>query len=717
MGGARPVSALAVSEAFPFGLTDDPAEEDWHLERALERTVACWDGDGDFVDAAPVALDNLLSVLADAESALLEEWDEEDRQSLEATARRLWRDARWQASYLEHLAEDETGKRRAGLLARAREASVALDQVGLAPEPPELSVDGAHGEALEHDRLTDAALAVCGVEEALADLQATREGAGEPAAGDLVEARRREECLQRLLAGCSDVPERWRELAVTLHAEARPTLRADSGDLAEVTDGCWEAIRVANEPDPSTFRFAGVASRLECDDEGAVVVRPLTPDRMRELLARTGCWRKSTKGRLARARPPVEVARNVLATPDPPLPVLRRVVEAPVFAPDGMLIDRPGFDRETGLFYAPPDDLSIPSVSERPSPAEGAEARRLIADELLGDFPFVTEADRAHAMALLLLPFARELIAGQTPLHVVDKPTPGSGATLLLDVVVRVATGRPVGAMAEGRDDEEWRKRVTAALLAGRSHLVIDNVRKRLDSGALAGAITAPSWEDRRLGVSEMVRVPARPVWACSGNNVALSDEMTRRSVRLRLDPGQDRPQLRTGFRHPDLPAWSRENRGALVWAALTMIRAWLAAGRPDGAGVTLGGFEAWSHVMGGVLKVAGIPGFLGNLDDFYAESEADDDWRGFTAAWHAEHAHSELPARELVTLASEFLDLGEGDHAGLTKRLGRRLREQRGRVFGELRLERARVVHRSGRWRVVRIGPGTSDAAPEGGA
>ena len=52
------------------------------------------------------------------------------------------------------------------------------------------------------------------------------------------------------------------------------------------------------------------------------------------------------------------------------------------------------------------------------------------------------------------------------------------------------------------------------------------------------------------------------------------------------------------------------------MWAALTLIRAWIAAGRPKGK-KTLGKFEGWAEVMGGILQVAGVPGFLDQLEAF----------------------------------------------------------------------------------------------------
>ena len=199
-------------------------------------------------------------------------------------------------------------------------------------------------------------------------------------------------------------------------------------------------------------------------------------------------------------------------------------------------------------------------------------------------------------MALLLLGFLRAMVDGPTPLHLIEKPTPGTGATLMVDAIATILTGAGASVMTEGRDDEEWRKRVTAKLRQIPSIVLIDNLRHKLDSSAVAAALTAPFWEDRILGVSEMARLPIRCLWIATGNNPEFSNEMARRLVRIRLDAHVERPWQRAGFRHPDLMTWVRANRARLVAACLTLCQAWIAAGRPRGTR-TIGSYENWAQV------------------------------------------------------------------------------------------------------------------------
>jgi len=96
----------------------------------------------------------------------------------------------------------------------------------------------------------------------------------------------------------------------------------------------------------------------------------------------------------------------VLADPDWTLPPLERVVEVPVFGSDGHARVEPGYDRSSRLLHVPSPRLDIPAVPKNQSLAEIREAADLLID-LVHDFPFVADSDRALALGAAILPFVR----------------------------------------------------------------------------------------------------------------------------------------------------------------------------------------------------------------------------------------------------------------------------------------------------------------------
>jgi len=524
------------------------------------------------------------------------------------------------------------------------------------------------------------------------------------------------EAVAALIADAEAITEAEPTLLIGQHrpinyqgnGEAIPTLRADEGDLARSVERVWSLLMASNRT-PWVFRFAGQPTWVVPDDEGRPVATAITEERLRHMLARLAHWKKlNGKGELVAAPPPIAVVKSVLATPDPALPVLVGIVNTPVFGRGGTLLTTPGYHPDARLLYAPTPGFVVPTIPAKPSAAEVAAARNLLCEDLLGDFPFVGPAEMAHVIALLLLGFLRGMIDGPTPLHLIEKPSPGSGATLMVDAVATILTGSGASVMTEGRDDDEWRKRVTAKLRQIPAIVLIDNLRAKLDSSAVAAALTAPFWEDRILGASEMARLPIRCLWIATGNNPEFSNEMARRLLRIRLDPHEERPWQRTGFRHPDLMTWVRANRPRLVAACLTLCQAWIAAGRPRGAR-TIGSFENWAHVVGGVLEVAGIPGFLGNLDEMMEASDSEGaGWSAFIAAWWDQFGTAEVGAADLFDVAL-FCDpappiTGHTDRAQKTS-FGIAIKKMRDRVFqvGDLtlRLVQAGTFRRAVKWQL----------------
>lgn len=521
--------------------------------------------------------------------------------------------------------------------------------------------------------------------------------------------------------------------------DSRPTIEVQDAELHALADQALAAIALANDP-PTVFVRGPDLARVEQSEEGVRLVRH-DRDSLRDLMSRTARWRRTGPKTASVVFPPRELPGAVLSWgegryADFGIPRVDRVATAPFFVPGpggvweggAELVTEPGYHPGPRVYYDP--DPALAGMRPVSGGADDlAEAKGLI-DAVLGDFPFVGEGSRAHAWALLLLPFVRDLVSGDTPLHLVTAPTHGTGKGLLVDALLTPALGRTPRSVAAGSEDE-WRKRITSQLLKGPSVVFVDNVPPDpgLNSPTMAAVLTCEGlWEDRILGKSEVVTLPVRNLWVATGNNVAVSEENARRVCRIHLDRGVEDPAVETpAFRIPKLHAFVTEHRADLAWSALTLAQAWLEADHPDAYDSYANEFKPlqgtalkqsyleWSRVVGGVLRHAGVEGFLqdAGLQDTDERSEL----AGFLRAWRGQvptPAHLDDVASAVGQLGSEMGSALPTELVGLRpEELKRKLRYwargHRNRVAGGLRLEK--VTEDPPRWAVVDAG-GAPDPA-----
>jgi len=425
-------------------------------------------------------------------------------------------------------------------------------------------------------------------------------------------------------------------------------------------------------------------------------------------LVRHANWTRVSTGKTGKpvskaSEPPVRLVDDLLAYPPDSVPPLLGVMCAPTYGADGTLITatQRGYDARSRYWIAYDRKLldEMPVVPDKPSQAQIDAARTLLVGEWLGDYPFAMPAECAHAVALAIMPFVRQLI-DFVPISLVEGSVPGAGKGLLVRSASYIYLGREIAMTTWDNDEDSLRKKITALLIGGEPIINIDNVSGVIDSGQVCAAITAEMWTDRILGRSEMVHVPNRAVWCMTSNNASMSSEIARRCIRIRITPTDERPWERRQWRHPDLLGWVRENRPALVHAILTLVQAWIAAGRPEYEERTLGSFGSYCRVIGGILKVAGIDGFLGNLDAVRIASESceDAEWREFISTWSTDAGYNWMHTTELFNLVTSkglmLHCLGDGNERSQQIRLGITLGSMRDRVIAEHRIETARDDH-----------------------
>ncbi len=514
------------------------------------------------------------------------------------------------------------------------------------------------------------------------------------------------------------------------NAGEKPTIVVSNRFMREITDDIIAAINQVNTPKPFIFVRSSLPTRVELDENGNAIAKPLTVAAARGIMERAANFMSETdiEGETLQTpvNPPLDNVNDFLSLGSfPDLPPLVGISTAPVVAPDGTICMEEGYQPSVRYFYHAKEKLEIGDII--PTPENVEKAKRLILDELYCDFPFADQASRANTIALMLTPFVRPLIQGATPLHTIDASTPGTGKTLLADIASMPFISSGPTIMTAGRDDDEWRKRITAKLMNAPSHILIDNVKNKLTSGDLSAALTAHEWEDRILGQSATIRLPVKCTWIATGNNLELSDEIVRRSVWIRLEANVERPWERRGFKHENLRGWVQKHRGELVTALLTLVQRWLADGKPEENDVILGGYEEWVKVIGGILKATGIDGFLENATMLYEQLDVERQaWVEFFSAWAEQYgAYDEessswgayvetdsgarvwekrndggpVGTKELFPLASHFDDtpneglgildayLGRGKERARKTNLGRQLQKRKGRIFGGYRL------------------------------
>jgi DNA primase len=482
-----------------------------------------------------------------------------------------------------------------------------------------------------------------------------------------------------------------------------PSIQVNNRQLRDVLDDTWRAIARING-DLSDFdklpyflfqRQGALVRLVPNGSEGALEIEMAQDSAVFALLVHAANWIKVTEEAVLQVHPPHDLARVMMSFPHRDLPALEAVIRTPVFGRSGQLIREAGYHRDERVWLQPREQLDLSSVPETPGPDDVAAARELLFNELLGDFPFVSRSDAAHAVAAMILPFVRRLFHGPTPIHLIEAPRPGSGKGLLANVISVVAHGTTCETKTLPGDEEEVRKLLTTELVKGRPLVLLDNAdeRKPIQSGVLASVTTAEIWGNRQLGKLDSVCVPNLALWLMTANNPKLAGEMARRCIRIRIDPKIDRPWKRGGFRHEHLLDWARENRARLVHAVIVLVKAWLSAGRPEHH-IRLGSFERWSSVVGGIVQAAGIPGFLESLDELYDASDTEgQEWRAFVEAWWQAFGEEPKKVAELNEFCErENLMLGvRGDRGEKSQqiRLGQALNSHRDQVYERYRIVR----------------------------
>jgi hypothetical protein len=396
--------------------------------------------------------------------------------------------------------------------------------------------------------------------------------------------------------------------------ETRPEIRLSTDEFRVI-----EEAEAALAKDPDVFQRGGMLVRVTREKtpqdgisrpDGAAVISALPAPNLRERLTRFARFIRTGKDDHVPTHPPTYLPKAIEFRGEwPSIRPLQGISDAPVVRADGTVWQKAGYDARTQVLYEPARGAAFPLLPERLTRKHATAAVEIL-NEVICDFRFESEPHRSGWFAGLLTPLARFAFEGPSPLFLADANVKGAGKGLMVQTFGHIVLGDAIPVSSYSHESNELRKAITAIAIAGDRMVLFDNLEGPFGNGALDRALTCTRWKDRVLGLNKIVDLPLIPAWYATGNNVQVAADTIRRIVHIRLDVLEEHPETRTDFKHPDLVGWIKENRGPLLLAAITIIAAYLQAGRPQPPKklTPFGSFEGWSGVVRHALVWLGLP-------------------------------------------------------------------------------------------------------------
>jgi hypothetical protein len=320
---------------------------------------------------------------------------------------------------------------------------------------------------------------------------------------------------------------------------------------------------------------------------------PVDRARIRGLLDCDAEVRALTSGRQV---PSWLVSHLAKATTWPEMVELAGVTDVPLLRQDGTLIDEHGYDPPTGLWREPQLEIEVP---EAPTRAD-AQAALAELERLAAHFPLLSETQRSAFLAALLTPFV--VLDAPTPLFLFDSPSRGPGATEAADAISRLVRGSAMTRLEPPASGRVFRRQLARLCRPEESLLLLDGGNELTCRAALETAVQDVHWLDgvtpgplrRRIG------------WYARTVNSQLTRESASFVLPIRFLDTIDQ-RLGPVFTLPaDLDAHLKAERARYVRAALTLLRAYVVAGRPAVEVARWSGFDAWRALVPAALVWAG---------------------------------------------------------------------------------------------------------------
>jgi hypothetical protein len=280
---------------------------------------------------------------------------------------------------------------------------------------------------------------------------------------------------------------------------------------------------------------------------------------------------------------------------------------SPCFTVDWRLINKPGYDLESGVYY------SGPAIE----PNESGERPHL--NNLLDGFCFEeTAASRTNYIAVLLTSLLSLRFIGARPIALFSANQPELGKTMLAQIIAILRNGKKSPTISYNENDEEFEKRICAEVRGGADVIIIDNAKPRrgrrspfIASACLDRSTTDAIVSFRVLGTSSTIAVENTIQFCLTANSPQVDPDLVSRSVPINLFFEGDKSKRHFEIASPE--QYALDHREEIVAELLGMVTRWIAAGKKEGDRVSRFDKAGWGRIIGGILSEAGEEGFMAN--------------------------------------------------------------------------------------------------------
>jgi hypothetical protein len=355
------------------------------------------------------------------------------------------------------------------------------------------------------------------------------------------------------------------------------------------------------------FVHAGVVVEIALTGKNRAELREVTPSMARSRFELVGeLWRDGTDNhgrKISRpSRCSEDSAKALLATIEaqellPPIAILSN---SPI-----LIVDEHGAPQILDCGYH--RNLGGVHVSERLrlEPAEPVETAVKGLISLLADFRFATPDDKARAVAAMLTPaivYGQLLPEAKIPLLIVEADRSRTGKGHLVETIGSLYGEQPNIVVPRnggvGSPDEDF----NAALLKGRSIILLDNLRGRLDSMHIESFLTAPNglFMARTFRRAPADIDPRRYVIFATSNGFETTADMENRAIRIALRKQREGYEFRRF--HGDVLSYICAHRAFFLRCIYSILSEWIRQGRP-GTHETRHSFRQWAQALDWILQ------------------------------------------------------------------------------------------------------------------